>query len=378
VPTNTRFLRLAALALLGVLALPQPALALLNLDGTRNQVFVFGQATFGYSSNIFATAGGEGDYTASAQAGFEIMRRRGIIAVNCRGTLSYVRYTKFSDESSTNPNFSLEFNKSGGRTTGAITINAFRESRSDSAVNVRTNSWNFPVGLNLKYPVNDNLYVTSTTGYLRRRYTDTTSLTNYTDYSEAVDFFYVYSSKTDVLGGYRIRVADTSTGGGTTDHSFSLGATGGIFAKLNGLFRVGYQIRQQDLTDETFHQVTLTAALDWAVTRKLGLRLQAVRDFNTTATGGSVDSASVSLVANYSFSRKLGVDASAGAGRNDFLGRGLPARTDHFAMWDLGARYTFNEHLRLGASFNYFKNWSSLGISDFDRYGYSIDIHSRF
>ena len=373
----TRFLRflpsLAALALLAV-----PARALLNIDGSRNQIFVFGQATFAYSSNIFATSGGDGDYSTSAQAGFELQRRRGIIAVNCRGTVTHLSYSNYKGESSTNPNFSLELNKTGGRTTGAFTVNAYRESRSDSAVNVRTNSWNFPLGLNLKYPVNDNLYVTSNTGYQRRSYSDTTSLNDYTDYSQAIDLFYIYTSKTDLLGGYRVRIADTSTGGSTTDHSFSIGATGGLFAKLNGLFRVGYQIREQEATNETFNQFTLSAALDWALTRKFSLKLQGTRDFSTTALGGSVDSASGTLAASYVFSRKFSVDASVGGGRNEFLGRVAPARTDHFALWDLGARYSLNEHFRLGASLNYFKNWSSLPTSDFHRFGYSIDVYSRF
>lgn len=366
------------LALFGAALCAVPARALLNLDGTRNQVFVFGQATFGYSSNIFATSGGEGDYSMSAQAGFELQRRRGIIAVNCRGTVNYTRYSEFRGESSTNPNFALELNKASGRTTGALTVSAYRESRSDSAVNVRTNSWNFPLGLNLKYPINDHLYFTSTTGYLRRRYSDTTALTNYTDFSEAVDFFYVYSAKTDLLGGYRIRFADTTVNGRTTDHFFSLGATGGLFAKLNGLVRLGYEIRQQDRSNETFGHFTATAALDWAFSRKLTFKLQGIRDFNTTATGGSVDSASATLMGTYVFTRRLSVDATLGGGRNRFLGRAAAGRTDQFAMWDIGARYTFNEHLRVGASFNYFKNWSSFAFSDFDRYGYSFDVHSRF
>lgn len=376
-PNPAPIVRLLGL-LTGLFALAVPARALLNIDGTRNQVFVFGQATFSYSSNIFATAGGEGDYSYSGQAGFELKRRRGIIAVNCRGVINYTRYVEFSRESFTNPTFSLELDKSGGRTTGALSVSAFRESRSDSAVNVRTNSWNFPLALNLRYPVNENLYLTSSTGYLRRRYTDTTALTNYTDYSEAVDFFYVYSSKTDLFGGYRVRLAETLAGGNTTDHSFSIGANGGLLPKLTGVVRLGYQLRQQDATSETFGQLTLSTSLDWMATRKFTLKLQALRDFSTTATGDSVDSASGSLIATYSFTRRLSADATLAGGRNDFLGQGKPARTDHFAMGEIGARYTFNENLRVGASVSYFKNWSSFSASDFDRYGYTIDVYSRF
>ena len=124
-------LSLAAAALLVAAA---PADALLNIDGTRNQVFVFGSVGFGYNSNIFAEAGGAGDYTATAQAGVELKRRAGIIAVNATAKVDYVTFNRYTGENSLNPSFYLELNTTTGRTTGALTINAFRETRSDSAV----------------------------------------------------------------------------------------------------------------------------------------------------------------------------------------------------------------------------------------------------
>ena len=57
-----------------------PAQALINLDGQRNQLFIFGNATFGYDSNIFSEANGHGDYTVTGTVGAEIKRRAGIIS----------------------------------------------------------------------------------------------------------------------------------------------------------------------------------------------------------------------------------------------------------------------------------------------------------
>ncbi len=367
---------LLAIVTLG-LALPGGR-ALLNIDGSRNQVFVFGSAAFGYSSNIFSESTGRGDYTVNAQAGVDLKRRAGIIAVNSTAKVDYQRFGKYTSENSLNPSLYLEFIKTTGRTTGSLTINAFRESRSDSAVNLRTNSWNFPLGLNLKYPVNDKLYVTSGTAYLRRRYTENSTLANLTDYSEGLDLFYVYTSKLDLLGGYRIRVSRTSIGGDTTDHWFSFGATGGLFAKLNGTFRVGYQIRSVRDTGENFTHVNALASLNWPVTRKLNLSGQISRDFNTIATGASVDSTSIAFRANYSYSRKFELNGGTAWGRNTFLGRSQPDRVDNFVTWDVGARHRFNEHLTLGASYTWFRNWSTLAFSDFERQGFSVDVSSRY
>jgi hypothetical protein len=311
--------------------------------------------------------------------GAEIKRRAGIIAVNATATLSYVGYGSYTDENSFNPNFHVEFNKTTGRTTGAFTVSAFRESRSDSAVNLRTNSWNFPVGLSLKYPVNDKYYFTSQTSYLRRRYADSTVLANYTDYSQGLDVFYVYTSKLDLVGGYRIRVSQTSIGDDTVDHWFNVGATGGLFAKLNGTVRLGYQVRDvSGAANRQYSHFNALAGVTWPVTRKLNLSGQLSRDFSTIATGASVDSTAASLRASYAATRKIEFSTGVAYGLNRFLGTPPPARRDTFFSWDVGARYKMNEHLQVGATYTYFRNWSTFDFSDFDRQGFSVDVSSRY
>ena len=367
---------LVGLVVLALLFPQQSVFALLNIDGTRNQVFVFGSATLSYDSNVFASSSGEGDYIFSASTGLEVKRRAGIISVNARAMVDYQRFSEFADQSSWNPTFYLELNKTTGRTTGALTVNAFRTSRADSAVNLRTQSWNFPVGLNLKYPVNDKIYLTSNSNYLRRSYTDTsTGLLTYTDYGQAFDVFYVFTSKTDLLGGYRIRVGTTSLGT-TTDHSITVGATNGLLPKVNGTVRLGYQWRNVDSTGETYNQITASASVTWNATRKFNVTGSVSRDFMTTAVGGSVDTFSTLLRGNYIFTRRYSVDAGVGYGRNRFLGSA--PRTDQFYTWDVGGRIHWNEHFDLSATYSYMNNWSDASISDFERTGYSLNLSTRF
>ncbi len=353
--------------------------ALLNIDGSRNQVFVFGGVTFNYSNNMFAEPVGRGDYTISAQAGIELKRRAGIIAVNAVAKLDFVRYGKYNQENAINPNFSLELNKTTGRTTGSITISAYRETRSDSAVNLRTSSWNFPIGLNIKYPVNDKFYATLASGYLHRSYSNSQTLVDYSDFSEGVDLYYVYTSKLDLIGGYRLRVATTSTEGRTVDHWFNLGATGGLFAKLSGTIRIGYQFRNVTGNGgERFDHLNAQGSLGWPITRKLTLNLQLNRDFNTIATGFSVDSSSLALNSTYIFSRKIDFNLATAVGLNEFLGLNQAGRRDTFFSWDAGVRYKMNEHWQLGAGYTYFRNWSSLSYSAFSSHGFSLDVTSRY
>lgn len=354
-----------------------PSQALLNIDGTKNQIFVFGGVAFARSSNIFSQRDGEGDYTVTAHVGAELARRAGIISVDSTARLDYVRYGEFSDENTYNPRFSADFTKSTGRTTGALKFSAYRETRSDSAVNLRTSSWNVPVELSIKYPINEKLYVTSATSYLRRSYSESAvSLVDYTDYTEAVDLYYIYTSKLDLFAGYRFRSSRTSDARRSLDHWFSLGATGGLFSKMSGTVRVGYQVRDVRGGDQ-FGQMNATASVNWPVTRKLLISLQGARDFTTIATGSSVDSTSVMLNGLYSYSSKLDVHALVSSGRNKFLGDALD-RHDTFFSWETGLRYRMNEHLQMGASYVYLRNWSTLDQADFDNHGFSFDVTSRY
>ena len=352
--------------------------ALLNVDGTRNQFFTFGRVTYAYNSNLFAEATGRGDYSITASAGLELKRRAGLIGVNAMGKIDYEHFGKYANENAFKPNFYLELNKASGRTTGALTLSTFRETLSDSAVNLRTSAWNFPVELKLKYPINDKFYATSDTAYLQRRYTDTTILRNLTTYSEGLDLFYVYTSKLDLLAGYRVRLAQTTQGLDATDHWFNVGASGGLFAKLNGTVRLGYQLRQAEGGRENFAHINALAALGWPVTRKLRLAGQLSRDFNTIATGASVDISGVSVRAIYAYSRKLEFDTGIAYGRNAFLGATQAQREDTFLSADLGARFKLNEYVSLAASYTYLHNWSSLNFADFVRQGVSFDLSSRF
>lgn len=358
------------------------AQALLNIDGTRNQLFIFGGVTFGYNSNIFAESTGRGDSTMSANAGIELKRRAGLIAVNSVAKVDYVRYSKYTGENAFNPNFSLELDKTEGRTTGTFTLKAYRESRADSSVNLRTSSWNFPLGLNVKYPINDKFYVTSATGYLRRTYKDEGfNLVNYSDYSEAVDFYYTYTSKLDLLAGYRLRVSRTSAQGRANDHWFNIGATGGLFSKLSGTVRVGYQFRDlsgPSLPSDRFDHLNASASINWPFTRKLNFAFSVNRDFNTIATGDSVDSTSLAARAIYTYSRKLEFNGGVSVGRNTFLSRTHAERRDTFFTWDVGGTYRMNEHFTVGANYTYFRNWSSLSFSDYESHGISLDLSGRY
>ena len=368
---------LLVLAFCYLLATPPPAVALLNIDGTRNQVFVFGAVDFNYDSNIFAQSQGKGDLSSTLSAGAEFKRQAGIIATDAKLSFAYVHFAQITGQNALNPSLSLEFVKSGGRTTGSLTINAYRSSQSDSAVNLRTSSWNFPLNLALKYPVNDRYYFTATSAYYSQRYLNTNALSNYYDFSQSVDTFYVYTSKLDLFGGYRIRVGETDKGR-STDHDFSVGATGGLLAKLNGQIRLGFQSRTLAATRENFNQLSASSSLTWNTTRKFSVSSGLARDFATTALAGTVDTLSANFTATYAYSRTYQLEGGGGIGRNIFLGSSQADRRDHFYTGNLGFSYGYNEHLRIKFGYTYLQNSSTLATSQFSRQNFALGFSSRY
>ncbi len=378
------------LALLALLVLPQSVFALLNIDGTRNQIFVFGELHLGYDSNIFAEnpnivtqPGGNGDFISTFTLGTEYKRGAGTLSVDARAQLGYERYARHPDRDAWNPSFQLELGRNTGRLTGTFSLGADRASRTDSAINLLTSSWTYPVDLRLKYPINEKFYVTSDSGYLYRNFENgaLNGLSNLTEYSQGVDLYRIYTSKLDLLGGYRVRFSDTSAGR-TTDHNFSVGATGGILAKLNGTIRFGYQLRNIAATSDTFKNFSALAQLNWNATRKFAMAGQLSRDFSTTANTLSVDSLSGNLHANYVLTRRYSVDGGIGYGRNHFL-NGTPdargrQRQDDFITWDAGITYTWSEKFKATLSYVHLQNWSTLDLSDFTSNGVNLVLSSRF
>jgi hypothetical protein len=293
--------------------------------------------------------------------------------------VGYERYNTYSDRNAWNPSFRLELARTTGRLTGSLVVSAIRSSHADSAINLRTSTWDFPLELKLRYPINDKFYVTSATGFLQRNYADAVSLglSNFTEYSEAVDLFRVYTSKLDLLAGYRLRLSDT-TAGRTTDHNFTVGATGGLLPKLNGLVSFGYQFRNVDTTAEKFANFSALAQLTWNATRKFVMVGQLSRDFGTTANAISLDTLAASLHANYILTRRYQLDGGLGYGRNRFLNQSERGRRDDFFTWDAGITYTTGEKFKISLTYVFLENWSTLDLSDFTRNSVTLSLSSRF
>lgn len=379
---RTRALLLAALLLGGPAAVPR-AFALIRLDNDRNHVDVTGSFTTGFSSNIGASAAGSSDNYYSAEVGAQYLRRAGLIVMDASVGLSATSYAKNSGENFRDPSFKVNFKKQSGRTTGGLQLSAARESRADTAANIRNQSWSYDASLDAKYPMLNGRYAfTASVGASLRDFADNNTLADQKSLSSSLDFYYILNERS-LLAGYRFRQESTSLSTGSRDHSVTAGISGPLLFRLNGMLRMGYQVRvPYGLTAgrSTYTGWTANGSSTWEVTKRLDFSGQLSRDLSTTSTNISVDTLGGSIQGQYRFNIQTAFSASTGVTRTRFLdGGGAGNRLDTAWNWEVAAhRSIFKEHIQLSVSYSFFRNWSSSSFSSFDRKNLTFTASAKY
>lgn len=364
-----------------LLASVAPAFALIKFNDGHDEIFVTGTAGVGYDSNLFATADGDGDTSLNASLELEYRRKAGMLGVGATLDWNVAQYQSHTEENFTNPDFKAELTKDSGRTTGALHVGARRENRADTAINLRTESWNYDADLTAKYPVIERYSIAGMAGYSRRDFLDNASLVDLNTYTAGADLLYALNSQRDLVAGYRHRLTDTTANTKDSDDSFTVGVAGRILPKLSGNVRIGVQRRGIDRTDapdESHVSTTSTIGAVWTVSTRASVSAQVSKDFVTVATDASVDTTSAGLSAQYSLNTKTAVTAGISYGRLEFLDTGARGRRDDYATFSAGLSRVINQHFRVSAGYLYFKNWSTLAISDFNRHTVSLNVTSRW
>jgi hypothetical protein len=377
-----------------------PAHALVTFNDGHDKIHVSAGISVSHDSNVFANSDDRGDYVYSTSLSAQYTRRAGWIGVNATAGLSTSQFATIEGQDFNNPNFGLEFTKQSGRTTGSLTLSAARESRADAAVNLRSTSWNIPVGLNFKYPIVGTYTLVGGLGYSSRRYLDETVFASLATYHAAVDLMHILTTERDVMAGYRYRFSETSRHSSSTDHSASLGLSGRLIRGINGNLRVGYQTRISDgLRDAAGRRMGRTSYDSWtasgSATYALGKKIHFIgslaKDFSTTATDASVDTTSVNLDGQYAYSSHLSFGGSVSFGDSQYLGENGrvvinagpppllgPQRHDNYLNWTGSLNYSLNDHLRAAFSYSWFQNWSTASFGDFVRSAWTLTVSTNW
>ena len=353
--------------------------ALVRFDDGNDQIFVNTSLSVAYDSNIFASNGGSGDVLTTTSLSLEYTRRAGYIGINASAAWNLGRFDSNTGQDFSNPALHLELVKGSGRTTGTLTLDASRNSSADTTVNMRTDSWNYLAGLNWKYPVIDRYSLSGGFNYGLTTYEDPApGIYNLTTYGSSLDLFYAYTSARDLIAGYAVQFSDSGAGTRSIDHSFTVGVSGKILAKVNGTVRAGYQLRQQQATGETFGSWTASASSTWNLNRRVSFTATLSKAFTTSAADSTVDNLAANLDMQYALRARWSLYAGIGGGKNDFLSGSDAGRRDYYLTWSTGVNYSLNDHFKASLTYSYFQNWSNRSSGVFDRQSVTLNLSSRW
>jgi hypothetical protein len=369
------YVRLALLA--AFLASPQ-AFGLLTLEDGKAQVGVIGRAYFNWDSNLFNNANEQDDTYTVVIAGVTYDRNAGIIGVQGSAIWSFDFFNKFDDENSANPTLKLVFIKAQGKTTGTLGFNYRRISQADDAANQRTRLGEFETTLRVQYPLNERFSLTSTTEVTDRGYKDNAFFDNST-FAQSLDAFMAYTSKLDLLAGYRYRFTDAEGQPDSADHAFTIGVNGKLLPKVDGSLRVGYQLRDIRMASaDTLDGVTASATLVWAPRNRVLVTTQISKDFATTSTALSSDSLTWFNSVQFTTGSKISFTAGIGYARSKYYDIDVHVRTDDYFYWRVGASYPITTNITAEATFTHSENWSTLSFADYTKEFVSVGIAAKF
>jgi outer membrane receptor protein involved in Fe transport len=355
--------------------------ALIKFNDARDEIFVTGTVGMSYDSNIFGFNSGDGDTSYNASLDLEYTRKAGLLGVNAGLGWRFAKFQEFTAEDFANPYARVELTKDSGRTTGSVTAGVKRDSSADAAINIRTTSWDYDAGLNVKYPVIERYSLTGQLAWDHRDFQDNFALVDLNTWSLGSDLFYVYNSQRDLFGGYRLRVTDTTNDTQDIDHNFSVGTSGKIISTINGSARVGYQFRESSRANglrENFDGFSAAVSASWSGLKRFNLTGRVTSDFNTIATDTSVQTTATGLDAQYAINARFSAFAGTGVGYTRFLGISGNGRRDTYFTWNTGLAYTLSDRFKATLSYVYFKNWSTLAFSDYERNTISLNLSSRW
>ncbi|HYD84015.1 MAG TPA: outer membrane beta-barrel protein [Opitutus sp.] len=355
--------------------------ALFTLNEGKELIFVSATYSIGLDTNVFTRSADQESFTQNFSFSADYSRQAGLISVTANIGTSTGRFESIRNQDFADPSLSVAFRKRYGRTTGSLRLQTRRESQPDPDAGQRTEAWNHNMALDVRYPVNDRYFFTNGFSALTKLYTNKSSFSDLTSFSDSIAINYAYTSKLDLNAAYKFGYSQTSHNTNAFDQSLTVGASGGILPKLSGSLNMGVTRRANETSigiDEVFTGFSSGTSLKWLYSRRLTFTADLNSDFSTTSTDITVLRTSGGLHATASLSSKYIVGSGITYTISNFLGIAGAGRRDEMLQFDASLGLALTTHIRTSVAYSYMLNRSNFPGSDFERHTAAFTITATY
>jgi hypothetical protein len=192
-------------------------------------------------------------------------------------------------------------------------------------------------------------------------------------------FFWRVAPKTSLLADYRFVDTDykTAVGSSSEMHTWGLGLTWDASARTTGRIQYGNQKRKfDDPTKQSYDGPAWMASVSWRPRTYSVFTLSGTRSTQEPdGNGDYVLRQDITLSWLHDWATRFGTTVDIGYGEDDYRPDG---RADDIFYWGVGARYTFNQHFRFGASVTGYDRNSEVPEFEYQRMVYLLTLEASF
>lgn len=371
------------------------SLALLAI-GAGHQLHAFAQIArgtlvadvdlrFTYDTNVFGNSSEEDDVSSTLSPSLSYTRNVARVTTSASAGVSAISFNDYTEQNTIDPNASLRFDydaaENGNATVG---LDYSRSTQTNEALLTRTSSDEYRGSATVNYFYSEKTGVRLNGGYRVSNYS-TSGFNNVSSYNLGGGLVYRYSPKLTaslVYGFSPEKASNLASGVGdpsSNNHRVSLGFEGQIAPKVTGNVSGGVVHRDFDGAQDSQTAALANVGLSWRAAQKTTATLSISNDFDTTASGQSVQNFSARVGVRQTLTEKLSGGATLTYAQSEYEASGVvPARSDDSLTEAIDLSYSVNDYLSLGAGASYRLNNSDSATADYGRLSLFLSASLNF
>jgi polysaccharide biosynthesis protein VpsM len=340
---------------------------------------------FIYDTNVFGNSSEEEDVSSSLTPSLSYRRNVAKVTTSATASVSAISFNDYTEQNTIDPTAGLRFDYDAAENGNAsVALDYSRSTQTNDALLTRTSSDEYRGTGSMNYFYSEKTGIRVNGGYRVSNYS-TTGFNNVSSYNFGGGLVYRYSPKLTaslVYGFSPEKASNLAAGVGdpsSNNHRLSLGFEGELAPKVTGNVSGGVVYRDFDGPQDSQSTVLANVGLSWLAAQKTTATLAISNDFDTTASGQSVQNLTARIGVRQALTEKLSGGATLTYGRSEYEQSGVvPLRTDNSLTEAIDLSYSINDHFSTGTGVSFRTNDSDSAAAEYGRLTWFVNANLNF